>query len=60
MVNNSTATSLNTKMREQRSMTLEIQVLAWDRHKKCGGVEPINEITTRLQRDYNPLLYCMI
>ena len=56
MVNNSTASSLNTKKREQRTMTLEIQVLAWDRHEeKCGVVEPINEITTRLQP--SPLLH---
>jgi hypothetical protein len=26
-------------------MTLEIQVLAWDRHKKCGGVKPANVIS---------------
>ena len=27
-------------------MMLEIQVLAWDRHKKCGSVRPVNEIPT--------------
>jgi hypothetical protein len=27
-------------------MVLEIQVLAWDRHKKCGGIKPVNGIPT--------------
>ena len=25
---------------------LEIQILAWDKHKKCGGVKLVNGITT--------------
>jgi hypothetical protein len=29
-------------------MTLEIQVLDWDRHKKCDGVKPVNGIPTPL------------
>jgi hypothetical protein len=24
---------------------LEIQVLAWDRHKKCGGVKLVNAVS---------------
>ena len=27
-------------------MTLEIQVLAWNRHNKCGGANPVNGIST--------------
>jgi hypothetical protein len=27
-------------------MLLEIQVLLWDMHKKCGGIKPVYEIPT--------------
>jgi hypothetical protein len=27
-------------------MTLDIQILAWDRHKKYGEVKPVYEILT--------------
>jgi hypothetical protein len=34
--------SPNTKNKQQRHLKLDIQVLTWNRHKKCGGVKPVN------------------
>jgi hypothetical protein len=34
-------------------MKLKIQVLAWDRHKKCGGVKLVNEIPTLVRYIYS-------
>jgi hypothetical protein len=36
------------KKKRPRHMMLEIQVLAWNRHKKCGGIKLVNGIPTLL------------
>ena len=37
-------------------MTLEIHILAWDRHKKCGRVTLVNRIQHLFMISFN---YCL-